>query len=291
VEGFAKDSDPAMLERWPAHGSASVFHDSRREIFYVISDGGARVEIVARERTPKCRTALMRVVRELVMERVVSAGGILLHASAVAVSGGVVAMCGPRRSGKTSLLMSLLHSGIASYVANDRCVLRVAEGRATVRGLPTLVSIRSNSLAAFPGLRDRLRCVRPGLAGTERAERPSFSLSPPEFCELMGDCPHASGGPLRALVFPRITADPAPLTLHRLESSQALDRLRAGLFRAPHASPLGEAFVSRPTAPPASAHEALRWMAGTVPCFDGRLGAGGPPPPQACRELIETVIR
>jgi hypothetical protein len=287
VEGFARDSDPAKLEAWPSCGPGRVFRDTKRPIFYVVSESGARVEILARERTPKVRTTLMRVVRELTMDRVVSTGGILLHGSAVACEGGVLAMCGPKRSGKTTLLMSLLQTGCTSYVANDRCVLRLGEGGATLRGLPTLVSIRWDGLDRFPALRERLAAVRPDLAGMGASERSSFSISPPEFCALLGDCARQSGGPLRALVFPRITDDPTRLALRRLDAAEALERLRQGLFRAAHASPLGEAFVSRRTGPPSGAPEAHRWIAESVPCFDCRLGGGSAPGPEECRGLLE----
>jgi hypothetical protein len=289
VEGFAKDSEPDLLECWPSNGSGSVFRDTRRAIFYVVSDDGAAVQILARERTPKCRTALMRVVRELTMDRVVATGGILLHGSAVGFGGGVVALCGPRRSGKTTLLMALLQTGVASYVSNDRCVLRLGEGGATVRGLPTLVSIRWDGLGAFPAVVERLAGVRPDLAGIGATARSSFSLSPPAFCELMGDCPRQSGGPLRALVFPRITDDPARSTLRRLDAAEARERFRQGLFRAEHASPLGEAFASRRPRAPGPAPETERWIAETLPCFDCRLGGGAPPTTDEGRDLLERV--
>jgi len=289
VEGFARDAEPSLLERWPSNGTESVFHDARRPIFYVISEDAARVEIVARERTPKCRTTLMRVVRELAMDRVVATGGILVHGSVIRVDGGVVVMCGPKRSGKTTLLMSLLETPGTRYVANDRCVLRPTAAGVSVRGLPTLVSIRCDTLHCFPAARRRLAGIRPDLADVGLTERASFSLSPPEFCELMGDCPRESGGPLLALIFPRITDDPAPLTLRRLAAPEALARFRQGLFRAAHASPLGEAFVSRAAGAASSALEAHRWIAESVPGFDCRLGGGAAPGTEACRALLERV--
>ena len=289
VEGFARDAEPSLLERWPMNGMERVFHDTRRPIFYVISEDGARVEIVARERTPKCRSTLMRVVRELTMARVVATGGILVHGSVIRVDGGVVVMCGPKRSGKTTLLMSLLETAGTRYVANDRCVLRPTDTGVSVRGLPTLVSIRSDTLDFFPAARRRLAGIRPDLAGAGLTEATSFSLSPPEFCELMGDCPRASGGPLLALIFPRITDDPAPLMLYPLAVPEALARFRQGLFRAAHASPLGDAFVSRAALAASSALEAHRRIAESVPGFDCQLGSGEAPGPQACRALLERV--
>ena len=289
VEGFAGDSTPALLEPWPSNGSASTFHDPRHSIFYLVSEDAARVEILARERTSHCRTTLMRVVRELTMDRVVSTGGILVHGSAIGLERGVVVISGPKRSGKTTLLMAVLGIPGTSYVANDRCVVRPGKAAVSVRGLPTLVSIRCDILEHFPAARERLGSIRPDLAGMKRGERSSFSLSPPEFCELMGDCPRESGGRLLALIFPRITDAPAPLTLRRLDAAEALERLRTGLFRAGYASPLGQAFVSRAGGSASSRCEDQRRIAETIPSFDCRIRTGEIPGKDACRGLLEGV--
>jgi energy-coupling factor transporter ATP-binding protein EcfA2 len=237
----------------------------------------------------------MRVVRELAMARTVSTGGLLVHAAAVRTAGGgVVVLCGPKGSGKTTLVMSLLvHAPGAAYVANDRCVVR-ANGSgtaATVRGLPTLVSIRSDTLERFPVVRARLDGVRP-----EAASRPRATVTPPEFLELVGRPARAPGGPLLALVFPRVGAGPNRLALRRLGPAEAEARLREGLFRAGRTSPLGDVFVP-PGAEPAAvagrvreeADRAVRRLAADVPCFECLLGGGAPPGAAECRALLANV--
>jgi hypothetical protein len=288
AEGFARDSEPALLERWPSSRPGRVFRDTRAPLFYEVSEDVHRVEILARERTRKTRTALMRVVRELAMDRVVATGGLLVHGSAVATGGGTVVMCGPRRSGKTTLLIALLHAPGTRYVANDRCVVRVGEGGATVRGLPTLVSIRRDTLDHFPEVRRRLAAARPDL-GPGSEERPRFSLGPPELCALLGGCAREPGGPLQALVFPHVTADPARLGLRRLGAAEALERLRQGLFRAEHASPLGEVFASRDAGSRSASAGVERWLAERVACFECRLGGGAAPGPEECLDFLGKV--
>jgi hypothetical protein len=286
AEGFAQDSEPALLERWPSSRPGRVFRDTRGPLFYEVSDDAQRVEILARERTRKARTALMRVVRELAMDRIVATGGLLVHGAAVATGGGTVVMCGPRRSGKTTLLIALLQTPGTGYVANDRCVVRVGEGGASVRGLPTLISIRGDTLDHFPEVRRRLAEVRPDL-GQREGRR--FSLGPPEFCELLGGTPREPGGALRALLFPQVTDGPQRLALRRLAPADALERLRQGLFRAAYASPLGEAFVSPALRARVSSAEVQRWLAEHVACFECRLGGGAPPGPDECIDLLRTV--
>jgi hypothetical protein len=288
VEGFANDAKPVWLEHWARAASATIFHHQRHGLFYVVADDAAHVMIFAAERTPRCRITMMRVVRELAMNRVVATGGLLLHGSAIAASGGVVVVCGPKASGKTTLLMSLLRTGGGDYVANDRCVLRRDGTGLSVRGLPTLVSIRRDTLEWFPGARATLERLRPDLFDGGQAQRPRFGVSPPEFWHLFG-CRRVTGGPLRALLFPRITDDPRPLSVGRLEPPDATERVRAGLFRAGQASPLGQAFVGATHAPPVSTPIAPEWLAEYVPNFDCQLGSGHAPGDEDTRALLRRV--
>jgi hypothetical protein len=289
VEGFANDAKPAWLERWARAASATIFHQDRHGLFYVVADDAAHVMIFAAERTPRCRVTMMRVVRELAMNRVVATGDLLVHGAAIAVSGGVVVICGPKGSGKTTLLMSMLRTGAADYVANDRCVLRPDGTGLRVRGLPTLVSIRRDTLAWFPSARSDLERLRPDLFDPDPAPGPRYSVSPPEFCHLFGDCRRVGGGPLRALLFPRITDDPRPLSVGRLEPPAAAERVRAGLFRAGQASPLGQAFVGAGNGSAVSMPIDPEWIAECVPSFACELGSGRAPGDEDTRALLRRV--
>jgi hypothetical protein len=83
----------------------------------------------------------MRAVRELAMGH---AGdrGLLLHAAAGAVAHRVVVLAGPTAAGKTTLLLHLLRSGVARYVANNRVRVSLGEDPPRARGMPTIVTIR-----------------------------------------------------------------------------------------------------------------------------------------------------
>ena len=186
--------------------------------------------------------------------------------------------------------MALLERAAARYVSNDRCVLRLTDEAVTVRGLPTLVSIRRDTLEHFPAARSRLGAIRPDLGGDWGA-RTSFSLDPPLFCELMGGCPQASGGPLRALVFPRLTGAPERLALRRLGPDDAVARFRQGLFRATRSSPLGDVFTRRGPAEEGAVADLERWIARRLPCFEAELGGASPPSGEECRALIDGVAR
>ena len=296
-EGFAKDSNPALFERWHSNGVGRIFRYNNHPMFFVISSDGCRVEILARERSNRCRTALMRVVRELAMDRIVATGGTLVHGSAVRTESGVMVMCGPKRSGKTTLLMSVLMNTDAHYLSNDRCALRAEGDSATVRGIPTLVSIRKDTLDFFPAIRQRLASVRPDLmdpVAIGGKKRSKFSVSPPEFHRILGGCESASSGQLSALVFPQVTNNSAALTVRRLQPPEVLARFHRGLFRASKPTVLGEVFGS--TGEPkdrlslrAHASRMEQWVSQYVPCFDCQLGGGLPPGKQECHALLTAV--
>jgi hypothetical protein len=304
LEGFAADSDPILLERIADDGARAVYRDPRHPILFRVERGAARVEVLARERSRSARTALMRVVRELAMARVVRTGGVLVHGAVVATPRGAVVLAGPKRSGKTTLLLALLLAREGAYVANDRCVLREEGGALSVRGLPTIVSLRRDALERFPAARARLAEVRPEVAAAWEAggasgpgatlEAPRASVSPPELLRLLGAAPAASSAPLRALVFPRIGGGPRALSLRRLEPEEALRRFEAGLFRAGRASPLAEVFVPADASEVAelaraSAARLGRRVAAEIPCFECAIGGEGAPSAEECRALVEAI--
>jgi hypothetical protein len=305
VVGFAQDASSVRFERWASISGHLWFRDLTKPHFFGISDNATQVEILAREWTGDCRIALMRVVRELSMNHVVATGGTILHSSAVQVHRGVIAMCGPKRSGKTTLLLSLLRTGRASYLSNDRCVLRAGNDQPMIRGLPTLVSIRKGCLDHFPSMRRRLRDVRPELAtwaadpnvptlaGAQK--RTKFVLSPPELAQLLGGYPQVENGPLQALLFPRVTDSPSRLTVIRLDAAEALERFRKGLFRASQPSLLGDVFVSVSEGGTGisaleSAADIESQVVQQVPCFECQLGGGSAPTIEDCRPLLDQPI-
>lgn len=290
-EGFSRDSGLSTLERWSSDGAGELVRDPKLPGFYRLSDSPRRVEILTRERTPRCRTALMRVVRELTMDRVVSTGGVLIHGAAVRSEHGVIALSGPKQRGKTTLLLSLLESTDVAYVSNDRCVLRVEAGAATLRGLPTIVSIRRESLATLPRFRERLFVAHPHLAARDR---PRLGLAPHELLGLFPSRRHASSGRASAFLFPEVVPSPVRPSLRRLSEADALDRFRQGLFRAGHPTVLGDVFASDATRGPApwrAAETAGRWVSENLPCFRLELGTGLPPTATECRSLLARATK
>ena len=290
VEGFARDAQRSMLERWSTDGATSIVRDPLIPGFYRLRRAPRAVEIVVRKRAYGGRMALMQVARELAMDHVVATGGVLVHGAAARFRGGMIVMSGPKGRGKTTLLLSLLEHAGLSYVSNDRCVLRVADSSAIVRGLPTIVSITRTGLDAFPGFRQRLFAVRPDLAVSDT---PSLGLGPHQFARLFSSPPSCHGR-VSAFLFPQVTDNRRRLVLRRLAPPEALDRFREGLFRAGQRAVLGEVFALQTAADTSSwtmGETAGRWVAANLPCFLVELGGDGPPTAEECRTLLAEICR
>jgi hypothetical protein len=217
-----------------------IVYDREFDLFYHVRRGTREVLILAAEGNPTARIGLMRVVRELAMGHVWRLEGIVAHAAALQLNGRGIAIAGPKQAGKTTLLTYLLQEQGTSYVANDRVFLRQENGRALVRGLPTLVNLRSGTLATFPHLRDRL-AMRPSRSTELTAEQqfvskslvavPSQrSLSPKQFCDLLG-VGRSGETDLSVLLFPQPGGTRPGIELAPLPPRAAADKLCDLLLR------------------------------------------------------------
>jgi hypothetical protein len=305
---FWLDTEIVHLPLWAGSGPGWTVLDRRGRAFLV---GGAApaVDILAAGDGPGVRTTLMRVVRELAMAEARRCGGLVLHAAAVAAGARVILIAGPKGAGKTTLLVHLLRSAGTRFVANDRVVTLAGEP-AAVRGLPTIVKLLRESAEWFPALRARLadspydhRLTLAETAGrapeADAAARGAWTLSPAQFCALVGTEP-VPGGPVGAVVFPRQTGEPGPAAWRRLslaEAAAALAEAQLGSLRA--APPEGglPAWMRAPAAPavavptgvPASDEERCRRLAARVPAYEVALGRDAYADPASAGRLLEAV--
>jgi hypothetical protein len=101
-----------------------VVFDEELGAFYRRSQGDpAVVEIVAARDRAETRLALLRVVREYAMLYAARAGWLILHAAAVDFGDYGLVIAGPKRAGKTTLLLHALRNERGRYVSNDRVAL------------------------------------------------------------------------------------------------------------------------------------------------------------------------
>lgn len=284
VPCFALDSRVVHLPGWEDEG-CTVIADDEIGCHYRIS--GRAVDVVARPEHRRARLGLMRVVREILAAGSLEAGSLLdLHAAAFAVGGRAALIVGGKNSGKTTLLTHALASGRAEFVANDRVFVDVGRSPAGVIGVPTIVSVREWTIAAFPALRPDGRPQSPSLRAGEDAQpdgkgaeagRPGSTggaaFSPDQFARRMS-ARRARGGQAAALIFPVIDPHADAWEAEPLPPAAAEPLLRGALY--------GASVSPRPAtilAPPGQAgrragqrETMARRLSDCVPCVRMRLG-------------------
>ena len=278
-----------------AEGWVSYRDDDLGAVYETRGDGVVRVRAAGDD--AGTRVALMRVVRELAMIDAVARGGVLLHASVTAIGGNAVAMCGPKRSGKTTLLLHLLMSGGAAYVANDRAVATASpNGGAGVRGLPTIVALRGDTVDRFPDVARTLRALpdRHWLTPREAAQTNTrrtvvgspIDLAPASLCNAIG-VGAVAGANLRALVFPRVDQTVSGRMCRRLTSTETIDRLRHSQVGAGLTNRRADAlWPARYHVPQTDTSDALA----SLPSFELVLGRGAYDQP-ALPDEIQALVR
>jgi hypothetical protein len=251
VESVTLDGEVVRWPSWLDARGARVVHDAWASTYYLAAPGSGAVTAVAAEDRPRMRVSLMRVVREMATAHALRRGDLHLHAAAVAVGGRAVAFAGPRRSGKSTLLVHALVAGGARYLTNDRLLVAASHEPPIARGMPTIVALRPETLDPFPELRARIdaggyerhltlaeaaaarapetREVRGPLPPTDALPRPAPTLTPAQLCAVAG-VEAAGAAPLASIVFPRIAPEVPGFEVRPLASDEAAARLRASLL-------------------------------------------------------------
>lgn len=272
VECFSLDGEFLTLPaRRGPHGSLAI-RDEAQGVSYDVR--GRDVTILAPADGPAARLALLRVARELATAHVLRLGHLHVHAAAAAAAGRVVALAGPRGSGKTTLLLHLLLGGGVTYVTNDRLLVDVGSGAA--RGMPTIVSLRDDTLARFPAFARRLResgyARQRTIAETRDAAGWRPNVSPAQLRALAGVA-ETGAGALGAVVFPSLAADVATFAARTLDADEAAQRLRRGLLLATLPERPAAAFAGGTRPRDGQELDRLcRDLAARIPCLELRLG-------------------
>jgi hypothetical protein len=236
---FTLDSGIVSGRVWHGADGAEVVFEEARAVFYRRRpDEPSVVEIIAACDTTGARVALMRVVREYAMLHASRAGWLMVHAAAVCIGDDAFVIAGPKKAGKTTLLLHALHNERGTYVSNDRVAMHAGPSGPRVYGIPTIVSIRPESSAWFPGLDPKLIGVRfDGRATVAEYDAPrdaapprAWSLSPRQLCEIVGAKSRAEAR-VAGLLFPQVDASTPGVTFEELGSEKAHRALREALFR------------------------------------------------------------
>lgn len=235
------DSGAQLLPAW-RDGERRVVLDEPARVAYLITADRRRLELVAARADDARRTALMKLVRELAMSAAWSPRSLVLHAAACVLGDRAVLIAGPKRAGKSSLLLHLLGAAGARLLANDRAVLALDGERALAHGMPTIVNLRPDTVAArFADEAARRAAHRFHFARTlaeaerrepaaDRSER-ALTCSPAQLGRLLG-VDLVGSAAATALLLPRVAAEASGIALRRLDDAEAAERLSGALFAA-----------------------------------------------------------
>ncbi len=252
LAAFVLDSRILRLPGWTAKQGRRAL-DEKYSVLYSVDATGSRVEILQPASDRTVRNPLMRVVRELAMSRARKAGTFFLHAACVSLGGKGVIIAGPKRGGKSTLLIHAMRAESARYVGNDRVGVSWADGTAKLQGVPVIVCLREAALEFMPGLRASLvdNWYRWELTLDECRGRPGpppqpwldgrYGITPAQFCALFGR-PRVNSVEPHAAVFPEIAGRPGSIRLVRLSEEETADRLRRSVFGAGHAGARSDLF-------------------------------------------------
>jgi hypothetical protein len=284
LDGFINDSHVISLPAWHASADHVTAFQASFRAFYSVDRSAASVRVISRPGNAGARTALMRTVRELAMNRSVRRGGLFLHAAAVAADQQGALIAGQKHAGKTTLLLYLLRASGADYVANDR-VLWPAANSTMVRGMPTIVTVRPQTVEFFPDVGAEIIARRyhhqrtlaeaaDEIHPARRWQDGRLGISPAQLCNVLGVVPISACVP-RVVLVPRITGENNAGRLHELTRAEGLARLRDARLSAGLSKRTSDLFVFGDDPPPPSAEAAeatLVAFAERVPCIECQLG-------------------
>ncbi len=301
VTGFAFDSGPVELALWASPHDDRVLFDADSEVFYFVNQDGSQTRVLSASHHPSRRIALMRVVREFAMSDSWTRTRFVLHAGACELANAGIIIAGPKGAGKTTLLMYALRCAGARFIANDRVVVDVDGSQAVARGMPTIVSVRAQTLRCFPAFEQQWSAShyneRLALQEAQQHDTPPvwadpINLTPAQFCMLLG-VPLCESGRARILLFPRLTDDIDGLGVRELSHDASSQRLAASIFAASSGPQISQVFaLPTHSAPPDAAlvQELSRALIRQVRSFDCQLGRPVAHTAEALQDFLRKLL-
>lgn len=285
-DGFTYDGRFSHHPGWVVENGRVWVRDERHDTFYGVDDDARSVLVVAGRRGPYPRVALMRVVRELATIAQHRSARLPVHGAAFVHDGTAVLLCGPKRSGKTSLLIHALRCG-GAFISNDRLFVRTEEPLAA-RSMPTIVALRNDTLDMFEPLKaayerarfDRGRTIdecAPGVPRPEpRAAKDSHrpGISPAQFCHLL-EVPMQPAAPVGMILFPRVDESVDGMLIESLPVAVAQQAMEKSLLKPSHPTRHSQVFApgnAGEAVPPEDEAERCRRLVEQLPVYACRLG-------------------
>ena len=287
VAVFLRDEDWEYARDCGQRGDERLFFCDTQEIVYGVGAGIERIQVYSRKANPTSRLAVMKVVRELAMRELWHRGKLMLHAAAFASGSSGCAIVGPKGAGKTTLLTYLLQAKGVSYVTNDRAALVETDNGFFIRGIPTIVSMRSSTTSLFPILRDGQKRRRyrhqqtreeawggdlSGPVPQKMLEEPD--LSPAQYTAHL-QCATTTEARLTAVIVPKLQTrcdglEPLGFRITSLDPRSARAEIEGALFGVTNGWPGGGMIPPEPTVPDyleVQRHRMVTRLVRAVPCY------------------------
>lgn len=160
--------------------------------------------------TNELEKEFMRLVRNIILNKLENRNFIFLHAACVASLGNGIAIIGPKFSGKTTMCLSFLNQGF-DFVTNDKLAMRINKNKFDVYGLPVSVGIRAGTRNLFQNID-----FNGGI--TVPYEDKTF-LTPTQCCDKF-QCEIASCAELRMFIIPKISENISTLSICELSAAE-----------------------------------------------------------------------
>jgi hypothetical protein len=244
----------------------------------------------------------MRVIRELATGHA-QRDGLFLHASCFSVTGKGVIIAGPKRAGKTTLLLHALRHRLARYLANDRVCVDIDSTGPVLGGMPAIVTLRPQTLAFFPHFEQDLlaarfhfrRTLREAAAATDSPPGPEsngkYAITPAQLCALTDRAPVARAR-AEVLLFPKITQRPGHIKLQSIGPQEAKRRLSTSLLGLNHLQARSAVFTTNPSGQkhdPAVIESLCHQLAAAVRSYECELGMDAYAEGSSAEGLVEQL--
>ncbi len=303
VDCFALDSTVLRLPVRRESADVRLVRDEQFGVFYRVARAAPRVEVLAHRDRPALRTPLMRIVREIAMNRARRRGALFVHAASLAIDGRAVLLCGVKNAGKTTLLLHAMTTLGAAYLGNDRAVATFDDALPRIHGMPSIVTVRPPTLDLLPAFRDRLaasgyhsRATMAELAAGRAAPATTFSdgrigLTPIQLAALAG-VERVAAARAHAIAFPAVTRRPGPLRVRPLDPAVAAERLAGSAWDGSNLNRIATALDLATDA----RHEPPSWQArcarlvAHVRAYEIELGTDAYADPAASRAELERLF-
>ncbi len=231
---FALDSKLVSRPGWTEPDGTTLISDKDCQCYYRLRHN--HVEIISLPPDTRPRTALMRILRELMTSGAAAQTVMLdLHAAAFVFNGCAILLAGDKRCGKTTLLTHVLTSPDTALIANDRVMVDNSGFQA--HGIPTITKMREGTEKMFPQIADisprRAYIYHEGELTSARysedgAGRPLL-LSLAQFARQMNSITKPTA-PIGAIIFPHISSSISEFSMDRLSPSEAATNLRRSIY-------------------------------------------------------------